>query len=280
MTPISSTSRNELTERRQSLRRQRRWRLLQNLWRASAISGIAVGSAWLMTRPVWLIRQPSQVTVQGNQLLSPEQIQSLLPIDYPKALLEIEPEAIEAQLETLAPIVQAKVTRRLLPPRLVVQVEERHPVAIALPKQTEISDTIDLSALDPNQTGLLDASGLWMPLSQLAELDQADELPPLRIYGFSAQQTAQQTEWSSLYQYLQTSPVQIKAIDWRIPSNLILHTELGIVHFGSYSFSYFPKQIEALNQMRQLPQQLNGQTIDYIDLRNPQAPKLQIMTKN
>lgn len=280
MTPISPTSRNELTERRRSLRRQRRWRLMQNLWRACAISGIAVGSAWLMTRPVWLIRQPSQVTVQGNQLLSPEEIQSLLPIDYPQALLEIEPEAIEAELETLAPIVQAKVTRRLLPPRLVVQVEERQPVAIALPRQTEIKETVDLSSLDPNQTGLLDTNGVWMPLSQLAELDQATELPTLRVYGFSPQQTAQQSEWNNLYQELKNSPVSVEAIDWRIPSNLILYTELGIVHFGPYSASYFPTQLAALNQMRQLPEQMKGQTVDYIDLRNPQAPKLQIVTKN
>jgi cell division protein FtsQ len=88
-----------------------------------------------------------------------------------------------------------------------------------------------------------------------------------------------QADWPTLYQAVQDSPVRVTEIDWRQPSNLILQTELGSVHLGPFS-GKFSAQLAALDQMRQLPDQLNGQQFAYIDLRNPKAPTLQMMTKD
>lgn len=271
MTHITSTTRTELSERRQKLRRQRRSKLLQASWRTVAISGLAVGSAWLTTLPAWVIREPEQITVEGNQLLSTTAIQSLLAIDYPQALLDLQPQAIAAQLESQAPIARATVTRHLLPPGLTVQVQERHPVAVALPSVAS-RDSSEANPLIETQMGLLDENGVWISLESYKALNESLELPELKVQGMREEY---RNQWPELYRAVRQSPVKVLEIDWRQPSNLILRTELGVVHFGRYS-SKFPRQLVALDQMRHVPQQLNGQKIAYINLQNPDAPTLQV----
>jgi cell division protein FtsQ len=68
----------------------------------------------------------------------------------------------------------------------------------------------------------------------------------------------------------------VSEIDWREPGNLILHTELGRVYCGSYG-NHFASQLRALDQLRQLPQKVDLHEIDFIDLRNPQAPLVELV---
>lgn len=263
---VSVISRSQLAERRRKLKQQRRVRVLQAGWRSSAVLGMAGGLIWLITLPAWVIRSPQQVEIEGNKLLSAQAVQSLLPIPYPRSLLQVQPQFVVQQLEQQAPIADAAVTRRLLPPGLVVQVRERVPVAIA-----------DRSGGQSNaasvQSGLLDQDGTWMPLEGYTALNKALQLPTLKVLGMREQYRAQ---WASLYQTLTTSPVKVSEIDWRQPANLILKTELGIVHCGAYS-PQFADQLKALDRMRQLPQKISPSQIAYIDLRNPNAPSIQMI---
>ncbi len=110
MTSISSVSQTELAQRRQKLRQERRLKALQSSWRTIAVSGLAGGLAWVITLPGWVIRQPEQVAIAGNRFLSAQAIQSLLPMAYPQSLLQLEPQAIAAQLESKAPIAEATAT--------------------------------------------------------------------------------------------------------------------------------------------------------------------------
>lgn len=275
-THIASTNRTELSERRQQLRRQRRFRLLQHCWRSLAVVGLTAGAVWLTTRPAWVIQDPTQIEIEGNQLVSATALRSLLPMEYPQALLDIQPQVIASHLEQQAPIAQVTVTRHLIPPGLTIQVQERHPVAIALPEPhaAEASSAAESNGvLDPNQSGLLDAQGVWMALDGVKALNDSLELPKLKVRGLTA--ARQQEDWPTLYEAVRQSPVQVSEIDWREPNNLVLHTELGIVHLGPYS-AQFPQQLVALDQMRRLPEHLNGQKIAYINLQNPQSPTLEI----
>jgi cell division protein FtsQ len=275
MTNIASVSRTELVERRQKLRRQRRLRIVQASWRTLAVSGLAGGLVWGATLPEWVIRAPEQIAIEGNELLSQEAVQSWVAIAYPQHLLQLQPQVLTAQLKSQAFIADAAVTRRLFPPGLTVQVQERRPVALLLERAATNPDRAQSSASLPgaSQIKLLDETGMSMPLANYTALNQDSTLPTLKVLGKPSQFLS---EWSKLYQEISRSSVEVVEIDWQDPANLILTTELGIVHFGSYS-SQFSKQLNALNQMSELPTTVKASQINYIDLRNPDSPSVHMI---
>lgn len=264
MTSIAPVSRNDLNQRRKTLRHQRRTRFVQSSWRSMAVTGLAVGAMWVATLPAWVIRQPEQVTIEGNQLISAQTIRTLLPITYPQSLLKIQPQPIADALKTKTAIADATVDRQLFPPGLVVKIQERIPVAVA----------VSSGSTNPqeNQTRLLDAEGQLIPLDTYTALNQNFKLPMLRVMG---KPERYQASWFSLYQGISRCPVKVLEVNWEDLGNLILKTELGVVHFGAYS-SNFPNQLKALDQMRRLPSRMNPSQISYIDLRNPNSPRIQM----
>jgi cell division protein FtsQ len=285
MADIVSVSRTELADRRRRLRQQRRWRAMQGIWRLSMVVGMAGGAVWLLTHPAWVIASPQQLEVEGNRLLSDDNIRQMVEIEYPKALWQLSSEAIARQLEDKGIIAQAAVNRHLFPPSLTLTVQERDPVAIAVLAApiSGMSDAISNAAPnapDPSAaptTGLLDATGFLVPMDEYAALEAGLTLPNLRVTGFRPEQ---QEDWANFHrdlsQHQQQNPgaIAIQQIDWSNPSNLILTTELGSVHLGGYS-SRFPAQLRALDQLRQLPTKVNLSQVIYIDLQNPDKPLLQ-----
>ena len=284
MTSIAPVSQTELTQRRQKLRRQRQVRFFQASWRSFAVTGLASGAVWVATLPAWVIRQPEQITIKGNQFISAQTIRTLLPIAYPQSLLKIQPQAITDVLKSKAPISEATVDRQLFPPGLTVRVHERNPVAIAQPTASKVSVSgsqptaksgqpaaSDLQA-NPTQSGLLDENGTWTSLETYTSLNQSFKLPTLKVMGKLSQY---RPNWTTLYQTLSRSPVKVSEISWEDPNNLILKTEIGFVHFGMYG-SNFANQLKALDQMRRLPNHVNSSQISYVDLRNPDSPLIQM----
>lgn len=268
MSSIGPVSRTQLTQRRRMLRSHRRLKLLQSLWRTLAVSGLAGGLVWATTQPIWVLRESNQVIVEGDRLLSKQVIKSLLPLSYPQSLLRIEPEAIARSLELQDTIASATVTREIFPPGLRVQVKERVPVAIA-------QSLLALGSSTPNpkaSVGLLDENGVWIPIQTYASQSSTLKLPNLKVIGLPEQY---RPYWSQLYQAVSRSPIKVIEIDCQDPANLILKTELGIVHLGSYS-ARLTEQLKVLDQMRQLPAKLNFSQITYIDLKNPKTPLVQM----
>lgn len=270
---IVSVSQTDLAQRRQKLRQRRRVRVLQTSWRLIALSGLAGGLVWVATSPAWVIRQPEQVKVEGNRYLSTQAIRAQLPIPYPQFLLRVEPRAVAEGLKARIPVADVAVSRQLLPPGLTVQVKERYPVAIALPATADRADSTNAKTDSTGANlGLLDASGVWMPLERYTSLDQSIKLPELKVIGNPEQY---RPHWPRLYQAINSSPIRISEIDWRDPTNLRLKTELGTVHFGPYSqqFSY---QLKTLDKMRKLPTRVQANRVSYIDLKNPEDPTIQM----
>lgn len=271
MSDISEFARANLTARRQDLKRRRSRLFWQQLWRQAAVVGLTVGCLSLATSNRWQLRSAEQITLSGNQLLPTEEVHKLMDIDYPQSLLKIHPLDLETTLIDKGPIADAIVQRRLLPPGLNIRIQERTPVAIALPNTDVAIKSLDDDPQSFSQIGLLDANGYWMPYNSFTQL--GDQEPKLRIQGM---RPAYQKDWPDIYQTLQRTPVAISQIDWRDPSNLILHTELGLVHMGPYGQN-FDNQLTALDRMRNLNAKLDIEEIAFIDLRNPENPTLEIL---
>lgn len=278
MADFSAVSRSTVAARRRRLRRHRRIRALQAFWRLLVVMGLAGGAIWLIKSPIWVIQSPEQITIEGNELLSPERVRSLLPMHYPKPLWAVQPEAIAKELEAGGPIAQAVVTRHLWPPGVTIQIQERRPVAIAQDYSPDPTDPV--LAMENTNAGLLDATGAWIPLEDYTLLNPAVQMPALTVVGMRA---GDREQWVAIYAELNrfqataNAPVRITELDWRDPGNLILSTELGHVHLGVYqSPSLFTQQLQALNQMRQLSKNTEFRPIEYIDLRRPESPLLQL----
>lgn len=296
MTSILSVSSSELSHRRKTLRRQRRRQLVCGIWRILAISSLAGGLGWGATQPVWVIKQPAQINIEGNEILSDQGVRSLLSLSYPQSLLRIEPKTLAQQLETKqALIAKASVSRQLFPPSLTVKVEEREPVVTAVsvnPSTPPTSQTPSLTnQANSNQTskpeettpppplppqtvpvGLIDAKGTWIPIENYNSAGQPLPLPTLRIIGDRQKYLP---HWGQMYQVLRRSPVKISEIDWQNPANVILQTDIGTVHLGIYG-SQFADQLAVLDQMRQLSKEVDGHPVAYIDLSDPNSPAVQL----
>ncbi len=255
----------ELAQRRRELRRQRRQSRYRGLWRGSVLVALLGGSWWVMAQPFWLIRSAAQVSIQGATYLDPTAIAATLPIPYPQSLLSIDPQGITTYLSQQTPVATATVTRHLLPPRLEIWIQERQ-IAALTPAQGD------------RPAGLIDTAGQWVALGEFLDPAYSEALPDLVVQGYPPSHDHPHPlpqQWASLYPQLLTSPIPITALDWQDPDNLILLTELGPIHLGPYQAAQFPRQLQRLGQLTALKEGPDLPAWDSIDLRDPEAPRLQ-----
>lgn len=264
MKSIETVSQAKLTQRRHQLRRQGRRKSFQEIWRSLFVSGLAGGLLWVTTQPFWAIRSSEQIEIKDNELLTTSAIRSLVPLSYPQSLLTLSPQALAEHLESNAPIAKATVTRQLVPPELSIQVQERQPVAIALSPGGQYQFA--------TRIGLLDERGIWMPIDSYNTVNSPLQWPTLKVIGLNKQS---RQYWPEVYKAVSHSPVKVLEINWQSPGNLIVKTSLGDVHLGAYS-SRLSYQFSVLDKMRELPSYMNASQIAYIDLKNPDAPSIQM----
>lgn len=270
MPEILSVSSRDLEERREKLRRHRNLQIIGAIWRTLALTGLAGGLLWFLIQPIWVLKSKKDITVSGNQLLSEEVIQSKMQLSYPKSLWRVKPSHLSASLKQQPAITQASVTRRLFPPGLRVKVSEIVPVAVT---QTQIK-TNDDSTSQKAVSGLLDINGVWVSLENYKSI-KADRLPTLEFIGSPA---SCRFVWKQLYQAIGESLVKVMQVDCQNPSNIILKTELGLVHIGSPT-SKLREKIKLLAKIRRLPAQINMNQIEFIDLTNPETILVQMNHK-
>ncbi|PHJ68347.1 cell division protein FtsQ [Nostoc linckia z18] len=273
MAGIISVSRTDLAQRRKKLRRQRQMKIIQAIWRTIAITSLASGLLWVAVQPMWMLKASKQIVMKsGNKLLSDETTRSLLVLSYPQSLWRIEPSAIANSLKQQPTIANATVRRRLFPPGLIVDIQERVPVAVTQTPTVQNQSTSNKKVT----IGLLDASGVWIPLEKYTSLNPTRKLPNLRVIGLPKQYCLY---WNQIHQAISQSLVKVMEIDCQNPTNLILKTELGNVHLGTPG-PQLSEQIKVLAQMRHITAKLNSGEIEYIDLKNPELPLVQMNQKN
>ncbi len=249
----------DFTQRRRYIRLQKRLSLLRQIWQFLAVSGMTALCLWVSLGQEWHLRSPQQIEVIGNRYLTAPELQAIVPINYPQSILQLDPQAIATHLETVAPVEQVTVSRSVLPAKLIIKVQERLPVAVSS---------------RGGQVGYLDRYGVWLPQTSYP---RTIPRPTLTVLEPRDRPIAQ---WSQLYEQVQNSPVPVYQIDARNPQNLILVTELGVVHCGNYRPEILPAQLQAIANLRQLPATIDRRTISFYDLRDPTAPIAQTVRKN
>jgi cell division protein FtsQ len=254
-------SKEQIDQRRQQLRQQRRLRAVKSLWRFACMSGILTGLGWLVFQPNWRISKPEQIQIEGNNYLTDAMIRSMLALSYPAAIVELSPAQMTAQMKERASIVDVKIDRALLPPRLIVRVRDSLPVA-------------SLMVDDRTQPlTFVDERGRQLPSSSYRSIVLRSP-PKLRV-----QMPISGTcpNWLHVYRAVRSSPVAIGIVDCRDPQNLFLQTEVGKVRLGDPGDnSRLNSQIQQLDILRNWQKYTNPAAVDYLDLENPNSPKLQI----
>jgi cell division protein FtsQ len=225
------------------------------------MSAILGGFAWTVSRSDWKISKAEQIRVEGNHYLTDQAIRSILAIPYPKLIMELAPEQLTAKLITKGSIASAKIDRGLLPPHLVVQVQDLPPIAQILTDDNTQSQIF------------VDERGRQLPISSY-QPTILSSLPKLQLRLPS---TGICPDWAQLYRVIQTSPVTIGIVDCRDPQNLFLQTEIGKVRLGAAGVnSRSNERIQQLDRLRNWQKDAGLVDVDYLDLENPDAPKFQL----
>ncbi|MEM9924230.1 MAG: FtsQ-type POTRA domain-containing protein [Cyanobacteria bacterium P01_D01_bin.50] len=267
MPEILSASSTDLEERREKLRRNRQIKIISTIWRTLAVTGLAGSLLWFLIQPIWVLKSNKDITVSGNQLLSDEGIQSKMQLSYPKSLWRISPSRLSASLKQQPGIIQATVSRRLFPPGLIVKVTEIVPVAITQTPRKPNAKSTNQETIN----GLIDINGMWVMKKNYKSIG-ADKLPSLKLIG---EVQHYRPFWKQFYQAISKSSVKVMEIDYQNPNNIILKTELGLVHLGSPT-SKLTEKMKLLTKIRRLPAQVNMSQIEFIDLTNPETILVQM----
>lgn len=286
-----------ILDRRNQLKRQRRNRFAQSLWRMGATLGFAVALGWSLSQPEWKIRSLRQINILGNTQLSTQTLERLLPITYPSSLIRVQPQAIAHQLQSYAHVEQVTVSRQLFPPQVNIVIQERSPVA-----KTHCGGCIlayeGQFPFPKSDTWLIDSAGVVLPVESYPDFKGKQALPSLNIDGYVtklkpseqskalegkpiAMNVTKQRQLQKMLPLLLGSPTSIQQIDWRDPTNLKLRTSLGMVHLANASEhpQTLKKQLEALDKMRSIPNKIDLKTVAFLDLSDPDHPMFELKQK-
>jgi cell division protein FtsQ len=249
-------------QRRRQLRQQRRVRLVQSVWRFGCMCGILTGVVWVAQRGGdWTIASPAQIRIEGNKYLTDTTIRSLLAVRYPQSLVELAPQNLSERMSQHGSIASSRIDRGVLPAQLLVRVEDLPPVARIMQDEVTESQLV------------VDERGRQQPIANYHSTVQKS-LPKLRL---RPPDRGECPAWQQLYRAVLTSPVAIGTIDCRNPQNLILQSEVGTVRLGSFSEEgRLNGQLQQLDRLRNWQKYTDPQQVEYLDLGNPDAPKLQL----
>ena len=241
--------------RRLQQQRQRDWR--RSLWRSLLTIGCAISLTSIAASSVWQITGQAQVQIEGADLVSETAIYALLDLKYPQFLGTTPSYELAQKLETIPAIAAARVSKQTIPPRLMIFLQERVPVALAL---------------SSGKVGFLDAEGTWIPPYLYGDLSTNFPLPQLKVVNFQPQY---RRTWSKIHSLISRySALKISEVRWDESEHLFLKTELGTVYLGS-DLSQLEDRFEVMVRLKNLPDRFDSSEIAYIDLSNPRQNLIQ-----
>lgn len=153
----------------------------------------------------WYLTDPSQITVKGNLVVTPEQVKSAIANNVSEPLYKVDPKLLEKSVQRLEAVRFAFVRRYTLPqPRITVDILEEFPWASFSSDAEKPPDYV------------IAQSGRMIPIARFPTVMQ----PPLRVYGkpnlkMTSNEVAQWASWIALISEQSHMPVQY--IDMRSP---------------------------------------------------------------
>lgn len=254
----------EINEHRNQLRKKRARRHRVAVCRFFVVMGSVTGAFWWITLPNWVLTDAQQIIIEGNELLSDDEIRTMIPLQYPQPILTVSGQQLAEELTEQTPLRDITITKKILPPSLTIRVEEDKPVAIAYGPTVNENGQAIISHL-----GYINAEGIFVEEGMYENLaDNPDLVPSLTMIGSP---TLYLSYWEELYSLLSQSPIPITEVNWQNPNNIILSTDLGKIHLGAYT-SRISQQLEVLGKLTPITQQIRREDIVYIDLVNPNQP--------
>jgi cell division protein FtsQ len=246
-------------ERRRQLRRERRRETLADLWRLLAFCGLATGLGYLVLDQGWHLSRPEQVEVGGSTNVGRERVLEVLELEFPVPLLDLPPQQISERLRASLAVEEIRVQRRMLPPRLLIDLTDREPVARA-----------ERLTPDGPEQGLVDLEGHWMR----PEVLPSGQAPQTGIRVLGWQRRLRPTLEQVLRQRERMgSP--LTTVRFEPDGSLWLTTQaLGEVSLGPED-GRLERRIEVMRHLSEtLPGKLGGQTVRSIDLSDPEQPEI------
>ena len=228
-----------------------------SLWRSSLIVTFAMSLGWVATLPYWKIKHPNQIEINGKKLVSEDAIRSAIDFDYPQFIGTVNGLDISRRIESIPSIAVAKVNKQIIPPHLIISLQEKEPVAIATSE---------------GQVGFLNAEGEWISQQFYTNIGPKTSLPNLKVINYRLED---RTQWHQIYQLISLYPeLKINEIQWQKSGGLFVNTKIGKVFLGSDS-SRLEQQFKTMVKLDNLPSHLKSSEIAEIDLSNPKDMLIQ-----
>ncbi|MEM7757475.1 MAG: FtsQ-type POTRA domain-containing protein [Cyanobacteria bacterium P01_A01_bin.40] len=228
-----------------------------SLWRACFMLCCGLSLSLLSTLPYWQVKEQSQIKINGGKLINKNNIYRTLNFDYPQFIWGINGEKIEQKIESIPSVAVAKVNRKIIPPEIVISLQEKNPVALASFQ---------------GQVGFLDSQGEWISLNFYGNLDLDNALPRLKVIDYELQF---KKIWSQIYHLISLHPeLKVSEVHWHQSGSIYIQTKIGRFFLGSES-SRLEEQFQIMSKLINLPQQLASSEISYIDISNPEVNLIQ-----
>jgi len=231
------------------LQQQRLTRL--SLWRACFMIFCTTGLGLLATIPNSQIKKPSQIEVEGEQIVSENAITQALKFSYPQFIWSINGIDLARKIESIPSIKAVKISKQIIPPKITISLQEKIPVALATSQ---------------GQVGFLSEQGEWIEQKFYDNTNLDLPLPKLKVINY---QPRLKSAWSKIYQLNLLYPeLEITEVHWREGDGVFLKTKIGQVFLGSEA-SRLEQQFKIISKLKNLPDQVDAEEIAYIDLSNP-----------
>ncbi|MCC0178572.1 FtsQ-type POTRA domain-containing protein [Waterburya agarophytonicola K14] len=227
------------------------------LWRSCLLISLILSLGLLTTLPFWKVKHQSQIIINGKQLVGTKTIHHALEFPYSQFIWAINSTNLTQKLESIPSVRVAHINKQIIPPKVIISVEEREPIAIAT---------------FAGQMGFLDRDGAWIAQEFYTNIDGDFTLPKLVVLNY---QSNYQKSWKNLYQLISLYPeLKINEVQWHHSGNLFLQTKIGRVSLGTNS-SRLSEQFKIMLKLQNLNDRIDKNKIAYIDLSNPNANLIQ-----
>ena len=228
-----------------------------SLWRAGLLICCSMSLGILASLPYWQVKQQSQIRINGEKLVSEKTIHSTLNFAYPQFIWSVDGLNLAQKIESIPSVAVAQVNRRIIPPSIIISLQEKKPVALAAFQ---------------GEVGFLDFQGEWIPLKFYGNINADYPLPKIKVINYEMQH---RKSWRKIYRLISLYPeLKISEVEWNQSGSLFLQTKIGRVFLGS-ELSRLEQQFKIMTKLKNLPDHLESSEIAYIDLSNPQVNLIQ-----